>query len=75
MTWDLIYTHPDQLPTTIIVLLTDSITEVEEELTGPLTNVLLDVIPGVRYEIVIITINHDDERSTLPIPFRADTAG
>ena len=76
LSWALPYTHPDQQPSSITVLLTN-LTDgplIEITLPGSPTNLVLDVVPGTRYRAVIIAKNEDGEMSTLPIDFRATPA-
>ncbi|CAI8007678.1 Neogenin, partial [Geodia barretti] len=76
LSWALPYTHNDQQPSSITILLTNLTDSslIETTLPGSPTNLVLDVVPGTRYRAVLIANNEDGEMSTLPIRFRATPA-
>ena len=76
LSWFLPVTHPDQFPTSLTVLLTN-LTDLTASLhyPGSSSNIILDVVPGMRYQAVIIVRNKDEELSTLPLEFRATPSG
>ena len=76
LSWALLYTHNDQQPSSITILLTNltDSSPIETTLPGSPTNHVLDVVPGTRYRAVLIANNEDGEMSTLPIYFRATPA-
>ena len=76
LSWILPPTHPDQQPSSLIVHLvnlSDTSFPIEHHLSSS-NNLLLDVVPGMRYQAVIITRNEDGQTSTLPVKFRAAPA-
>lgn len=76
LSWTLLLTHPDQQPLSLTVLLVNlsDTSSIEHHLSGSSNNLLLDVVPGMRYQAVIIAKNEDGEMSTLPVEFRAGPA-
>lgn len=69
--------HPDQGPRSISLLVTNMTDQslVKYELSGSRTNERVDVVPGMRYQTVIVVENVDDQVSTHPLVFQAVTAG
>ena len=77
LSWKFPPTHPDQQPSSLtvhLVNLSDTSFPIEHHLSGYSDNQLLDVVPGMRYQAVIITTNEDGDVSTLPVEFRAAPA-
>ena len=77
LSWSLPISHSDQQPSSLVVLLTNltDLSASKHPLSHTSTNVILDVVPGMRYRAVIIVTNEDGEMSTLPIEFRATPSG
>ena len=69
--------HPDQRPKTLSLLVTNMTDKslAEYKLSGFSTSKIVDVVPGMRYQAVIIAENVDDQESTHPLLFQAVTAG
>ena len=75
--WDLPWTHTDQRPKSITVLLTNTSDQSNTEhlLDGSRTSVIVDVVPGMRYQAVAIAENDDSQILSSSLAFRAQTAG
>ena len=70
-------THPDQRPDTISLLVTNKTDQslAVYQLSGSSTTKIVDVVPGMQYQAVIVAVNVDGEVSTHPLVFQAATAG